>query len=82
MKRTVVLRGGPLDGHMREVEEGVRTAYVPYTTASKTELARLGIRTPETAGIVPVLVYKEVARGVPVWKYIGVNHVPVQKEPE
>jgi hypothetical protein len=62
---------------MREVEEGVRTTYVPYTTASKAELARLGFRTHEAAGVVPVLVYREVTRGVPVWEYIGVNHAPV-----
>jgi len=76
--KRVVLRGGPLDGHMREVDEGTRTAYFPYPHASPSELERLGMR-PAARGFVLVLVYKEVSPGMPVWKYIGVNHAPVRE---
>lgn len=79
MKQTVVLRGGPLDGHMREVEKGARTAYIPYQNASDAELTRLGIR-PAARGFVLVLVYKQVSPGMPVWKYIGVNNAPRREE--
>lgn len=72
MKRRVVLRGGPLDGHMRQVDEGTRTAYFPFPHASASELERLGMR-PPGRGNVLVLVYKEVSPSMPVWKYIGVN---------
>lgn len=78
MKRTVVLRGGPLDGHMREVGEDMRTAYFPYTPTTPSEFKRLGVE-PAAAGFVLVLVYKEVNPGMPVWKYLGVNHAPLRE---
>ena len=79
MTRTVVLRGGPFDGHLREVDEHARTAYFPYTTAKPGELTRLGLA-PDAAGTMLVLVYKEVAHGMPIWKYAGANHAPIDKE--
>jgi hypothetical protein len=77
MRRTVVLRGGPLDGHIREVDEGTRTAYFPYLHASSQELERLGIA-PASEGFMLVLVYKEVSLGMPVWRYAGINHAPIR----
>jgi hypothetical protein len=62
---------------MREVDEGTRTAYFPYSHASSHELERLGIA-PASEGFMLVLVYKELSLGMPVWRYAGIHHVPIR----
>jgi hypothetical protein len=76
VKRTVALRGGPLDGQLYEVDERQLIAYIVHQTKSVDELTRFGFTS--TGGELPIvlLVYKQIGRDSPVWRFLGVNDQP------
>ena len=77
MKKTVVLRGGPLDGHIRDLEIGQRVAYIIHKVATEAEAARLGIDvTPGSPLPTVVLIYQQQSTNAAVWDYLSVDVVP------
>jgi len=72
-ERSVVLRGGPLDGHLHAVDARQGVAYIVYQTRSADDLARLGLSTVDGAVRPVLLVYRQSERDSPVWQFIGLS---------
>jgi hypothetical protein len=72
VKRRVVLHGGPLDGHLHDIDDRQQVAYVIHNVENTT-----APRDDVVGKTVPVvLVYKRTGGDAPKWVYLGPADTP------